>query len=119
MSSRTIDMKGEETKRKGRSPHRDDPRYRHRDKSTTQKIKDLDARINAIKIGTNALIIVDALIKQIDPPFTDRVMRVRVSSKFKLPSQLIVYEGKTDPMDHLNLYKNLLSLQGNSNEVMC
>ncbi|GFS34968.1 hypothetical protein Acr_00g0037030 [Actinidia rufa] len=30
-----------------------------------------------------------------------------------------VYEGKTDPMDHLNLYKNLMMLKGYSDEVMC
>ncbi|GFY81117.1 hypothetical protein Acr_01g0009260 [Actinidia rufa] len=29
------------------------------------------------------------------------------------------YEGKTDPMDHLDSYKSLMSLQGCSDEVMC
>ncbi|GFS40406.1 hypothetical protein Acr_00g0068340 [Actinidia rufa] len=46
-------------------------------------------------------------------------MRTRVSSRFKLPTQLRVYEGKTDPMDHLNSYKSLMALQGYSDEVMC
>ena len=45
-------------------------------------------------------------------------MTTKVSSKFKLLTQHRVYEGKTDPMDHLNSYKNLMSLQGYSNEVM-
>ena len=57
-----------------------------------------------------ALIIVDTLIRQTEPPFMKRVMKVRVSSKFKLPSQLGVYERKTDPMDHLVSYKNLMML---------
>ena len=61
----------------------------------------------------------DALIKQTEPLFTDRVMKVRVSSKFKLPSQLEVYEGNTNSMDHLDSYKNLMSLQGYSDEIMC
>ncbi|GFY92557.1 hypothetical protein Acr_08g0009530 [Actinidia rufa] len=53
------------------------------------------------------------------PPFTERVLRARISSKFKFPAQLGVYEGKTDPMDHLDSYKSLMSLQGCSDEVMC
>ena len=46
-------------------------------------------------------------------------MRTKVSSKFKLPSQLGVYEGKPDLMDHLNSYTNLMTLQGYSDKVMC
>ncbi|GFZ10874.1 hypothetical protein Acr_22g0002720 [Actinidia rufa] len=104
--------------RRGRSPHRGD-RTRAREKSTSQKIRDLDARLDAINTGTNAPITVDALVRQTDPPFTERVLRIRISSKFKLPTQLGIYEGKTDPMDHLDSYKSLISLQGCSDEVMC
>ncbi|GFY86076.1 hypothetical protein Acr_04g0008140 [Actinidia rufa] len=104
--------------RRGRSPHRGG-HTRARDKSTSQKIRDLDARLDAINIGTNAPITVDALVRQTDPPFTERVLRTRISSKFKLPTQLGIYEGKTDPMDHLDSYKSLMSLQGCSDEVMC
>ncbi|GFZ00544.1 hypothetical protein Acr_14g0001790 [Actinidia rufa] len=104
--------------RRGRSPHRGG-NTRARDKSTSQKIRDLDARLDAINTGTNAPITVDALVRQTDPPFTERVLRTRISSKFKLPTQLGIYEGKTDPMDHLDSYKSLMSLQGCSDEVMC
>ncbi|GFS43522.1 hypothetical protein Acr_00g0085590 [Actinidia rufa] len=52
--------------------------------STKQKFKDLDSQIDAIDIG----------------------VKVRVSSRFKLPPQLGIYEGKMDPMDHLDLAKN-------------
>ncbi|GFY89059.1 hypothetical protein Acr_06g0009990 [Actinidia rufa] len=48
-----------------------------------------------------------------------RVLRARISSKFKLPAQLGIYEGKTDPMNHLNSYKSLMSLQSCSDEIMC
>ena len=48
--------------------------------STTQKIKDLDAHIDAINTGENVTIIVVALIRQIKPPFTERVIGTRVSS---------------------------------------
>ncbi|GFY98634.1 hypothetical protein Acr_13g0000350 [Actinidia rufa] len=104
--------------RRGRSPHRGD-HIRARDKSTSQKIRDLDARLDAINTGTNAPVTVDALIRQTEPPFTGRILRARISSKFKLPTQLGIYEGKTDPMDHLDSYKSLMSLQGCSDEVMC
>ncbi|GFY86564.1 hypothetical protein Acr_05g0002030 [Actinidia rufa] len=104
--------------RRGRSPHRGG-NTGARDKSTSQKIRDLDARLDAINTGTNAPITVDALVRQTDPPFTERVLRTRISSKFKLPTQLGIYEGKTDPMDHLDSYKSLMSLQGCSDEVMC
>ncbi|GFZ00651.1 hypothetical protein Acr_14g0002860 [Actinidia rufa] len=70
-----------------------------------------DPELDATNTGTNAPITVDALVRQTDPPFTERVLRTRISSKFKLPTQLGIYEGKTDPMDHLDSYKSLMSLQ--------
>ncbi|GFZ18321.1 hypothetical protein Acr_27g0000600 [Actinidia rufa] len=78
--------------RRGRSPNKGN-HTEARDKSTSQKIRDLDARLDAINTGTNAPVTVDALLG--------------------------IYEGKTDPMDHLDSYKSLMSLQGCSDEVMC
>ncbi|GFZ06625.1 hypothetical protein Acr_18g0007950 [Actinidia rufa] len=78
-----------------------------------------NARLDAINTGTNAPVTVDTLIRQTEPPFTQRVLRARISLKFKLQAQLGIYEGKTDPMDHLDSYKSLMSLQGCSDEVMC
>ncbi|GFS38889.1 hypothetical protein Acr_00g0059990 [Actinidia rufa] len=103
---------------RGRSPRRGD-HIRARDKSTSQKIRDLDARLDAINTGAGAPVTVDTLIKQTEPPFTERILRAQISSKFKLPTQLGIYEGKTDPMDHLDSYKSLMSVQGCSDEVMC
>ncbi|GFZ13671.1 hypothetical protein Acr_23g0020560 [Actinidia rufa] len=103
--------------RRGGSPHRGD-HIRGRDRSTSQKIRDLDSRLDAINTETNALVTVDTLIRQTEPPFTGRVLRARVSSKFKLPTQLGIYEGKTDPMDHLDSCKSLMLLQDCSDEVM-
>ncbi|GFZ13017.1 hypothetical protein Acr_23g0014020 [Actinidia rufa] len=87
--------------RRGRSPHRGD-HTEAQDKSTSQKIRDLDTRLDAINTGMNVPVTVDTLVRQTDPPFTERVLRARISSKFKLPTQLGIYEGKTDPMDHLD-----------------
>ena len=81
-----------------------------RGKSIDQKFKDLDAQINAINTRVNVPITMDALIKQIEPPFTERVIGVSVLSRFKLPSQLGVFKRKTDPMDHLDSYKYLMML---------
>ncbi|GFY97877.1 hypothetical protein Acr_12g0004180 [Actinidia rufa] len=92
---------------------------RHENKSTSQKFRDLDARLDAINTRTSAPVIVDTLIKQTEPLFTERILRARISSKFKLPAQLGIYERKTDPMDHLDSYKSLMSLQGCSDEIMC
>ena len=83
------------------------------------RIKDLDVRIDSIDTDVKAPITVDALIKQTELPFVERVMRVRVSFRFKLSLQLGIYEGKTDPMDHLDSFKNFMLLQGASNKVMC
>ncbi|XP_057481981.1 uncharacterized protein LOC130768891 [Actinidia eriantha] len=113
-SSKTTATEGEEARR-GRSPHIGD-RIRARNKSTSQKIRDLDAQLDTINSGTNAPVTVDTLIRQTEPPFTERILRARISSKFKLPAQLGIYEGKTDPMDHLDSYKSLMSLQGCSDE---
>ncbi|XP_057505675.1 uncharacterized protein LOC130788974 [Actinidia eriantha] len=63
-------------------------------------------------MGAHVLVTLDTLVRQTEPPFTERILRARVSSKFKLPTQLGVYEGKTDPMDHLDSYKSLMLLQG-------
>ena len=52
--------------------------------STKKKFKDLDTWIDAINTGINALVTVNALIRPTEPPFTKRVMRVKVSSRFKL-----------------------------------
>ncbi|GFS40777.1 hypothetical protein Acr_00g0070490 [Actinidia rufa] len=118
LESSEVPAVGGEYMGRGRSPRRGD-RIEARDKSTSQKIRDLDARLNAINTEMNALVTVDTLIRQTEPPFIERVLRAQVSSKFKLPTQLGIYEGKTNPMDHLDSYKSLMLLQGCLDEVMC
>ncbi|GFY95333.1 hypothetical protein Acr_10g0007180 [Actinidia rufa] len=48
------------------------------DKSITQKIRDLDAHIDAINTSASVPVTVDALIRQIEPPFIERIMRTRL-----------------------------------------
>ncbi|GFZ05183.1 hypothetical protein Acr_17g0007550 [Actinidia rufa] len=81
---KTPQAEGEETRRE-RSPRRSDL-TRRRNMSTSQKIRDLDARLYAINMGIGAPVTVDALIRHTKLPFTERVLRARVSSRFKLPT---------------------------------
>ncbi|GFY98880.1 hypothetical protein Acr_13g0002810 [Actinidia rufa] len=118
-SNRTHEIEGEEVRRRRRSPRQDKTTPRYRDKFTTPKFRDLNACIDAINTDTSAPITVDALIRQTEPSFTESIMRTKVSSKFKFPAQLGIYERKTGSMDHLDSFKNLMSLQGYSYEVMC
>ncbi|GFY81140.1 hypothetical protein Acr_01g0009490 [Actinidia rufa] len=57
-------------------------------RTTAPKIRDLDACLNAINMGVGVPVTVDALVRQTEPPFTARILRARVSSRFKLPTQL-------------------------------
>ena len=86
LSNRIRDTTSEKTRKPGRSPRHDDRVHGHFDKSNTQEFKDLDARINTINTDMNASVTVDALIRQIDPPFTKKVRKVKVLSIFKLQS---------------------------------
>ncbi|XP_057481960.1 uncharacterized protein LOC130768867 [Actinidia eriantha] len=42
-----------------------------------KKIRDLDARLNAINTGAGVLVTVDTLLRQTEPPFTERILRAR------------------------------------------
>ncbi|GFS44295.1 hypothetical protein Acr_00g0089550 [Actinidia rufa] len=87
--------------------------------TTSQKIRDLDARLDAINMGVGIPVTMDTLIRQTEPPFMERILRTMVSFRFKLPTQLGIYERKTDPIELLDSYKRLMLFQGCSDEVMC
>ncbi|GFZ18505.1 hypothetical protein Acr_27g0002440 [Actinidia rufa] len=80
--NQTQDTEGEETRRNGRSPLRDDRDHKHRDKSTTQKIKDLDVRIDAINMGVNTPVTIDFLIR-----YSNEVMCKTFSTNLKGPAR--------------------------------
>ncbi|GFY91215.1 hypothetical protein Acr_07g0014110 [Actinidia rufa] len=105
--------------RRGRSPHRGD-HIRAQDKSTSQKIRDLDARLDVHQHWDECSSDCGHLIRQTEPPFTRE--SIEGSDLFESSSSLLqlgIYEGKIDPMDHLDSYKSLMSLQGCSDEVIC
>ncbi|GFS41537.1 hypothetical protein Acr_00g0074980 [Actinidia rufa] len=80
-SSKTPRVEGKEVRR-GRSPRRND-QTRRRNMSTSQKIQDLDARLDAINTGAGVPVTVDTLIRQTEPPFTERILRTREIESLK------------------------------------
>lgn len=61
---------------------------------------------------------VEELVQNTDSPFTPEVMREPLPQKFKMP-HIDTFIGSTDPLDHLETYKNLMMLQAVPDEIMC
>ncbi|KAH7850919.1 hypothetical protein Vadar_004634 [Vaccinium darrowii] len=61
---------------------------------------------------------VEEMVQNTDSPFTPEVMREPLPQKFKM-SHLDTFGGTTDPLDHLETYKNLMMLQAVPDEIMC
>ncbi|GMH05014.1 hypothetical protein Nepgr_006854 [Nepenthes gracilis] len=51
-------------------------------------------------------------------PFTTEILSRPLPSKFKMPS-LDLYDGGSDPVDHLDHFRTHLSLQGLEDSAMC
>ena len=60
----------------------------------------------------------DDLVHRTDSPFTTSVNSFPLSPKFRMP-QVENYNGNKDPLDHLESFKTLIHLQGESDEIMC
>ena len=54
----------------------------------------------------------------VDPPFSAKVMNEPVPPRFKIP-QTELYDGTSDPLDHLESFKALMLLYGANDGVMC
>ena len=78
--------------------------------------KEIDEVKNDMK-GKTAINL-DGMIKRIDSPFTTDVLECLLPPKFRLP-QLEVYNGLKDPLDHIGVFKTILSLQQTLDEVIC
>ena len=78
--------------------------------------KELDEVKNVMKgkIAVN----LDGMIKRTDSPFTTGILECPLPPKFRLP-QLEVYDGTKDPLDHIEVFKTILSLQQTPDEVIC
>ena len=51
----------------------------------------------------------DALIQQIESPFTAGVLNFPLPVKFRMP-QIETFDGTKDPIDHFNTYRNQMEL---------
>ena len=76
----------------------------------------MDFMMNAFKgrVSNN----LDELVHLTDSPFTALVTSFPFPAKFSMP-QIEAYDGSKDPLDHLESFKNLMHLQGVTNEIMC
>ena len=61
---------------------------------------------------------VDYLVRQTDTPFKPDVANYPLPQKFKMPS-METFDGKKDPLDHLETYKTLMQLHNVPDEIMC
>ena len=78
--------------------------------------KELDKVKNAMKGKTT--INLDGVIKRTESPFSASVLECPLPPKFRL-LQLEVYDGTTDPLDHIGAFKTILSLQQTLEKVIC
>ncbi|XP_024023030.1 uncharacterized protein LOC112092074 [Morus notabilis] len=53
-----------------------------------------------------------------DHPFTENIIRVPLPNKYKSPT-IPLYDGRSDPDDHLEVYTGHMVLHGYPEEVMC
>ena len=70
--------------------------------------KEIDKLRNAIKGKTYQSL--DRMVKTTDSPFTMAILECPMPSKFLLP-QFEQFDGLKDPLDHINTFKTILSLQ--------
>ena len=60
----------------------------------------------------------DALVQQIESPFTAGVLHFPLPAKFRMP-HIETFNGPKDPVDHLNTYKNHMKLHGYQDPIRC
>ena len=60
----------------------------------------------------------DAFLQQTKSPFTAGVLHFSFPTKFRMP-QIEAFDGRKDPVDHLNTYKNQMELHGYQDPMRC
>ena len=66
-----------------------------------RKVDDMDCQLEALKVRSTCPIKVEF---SAEPPFSPRIMHEVVPPKFRMP-QAELYDGTTDPLDHLESFK--------------
>ena len=52
------------------------------------------------------------------PPLSRRITKRLIPNRFRMP-QVHLYDGTTDPLDHLESYKVLMMIQGAPDALLC
>ena len=60
----------------------------------------------------------DTLVQQTESPFMAEVLHFPLPAKFRMP-QVEAFDGVSDPVDHLNTYKNQMELHGYQDPMRC
>ena len=91
-----------------------------RERSWEQRFRGIQQELSHIKevLKGQALVSMDALVQQIESPFTARVLHFPLPAKFRM-SQVETFNGIRDPIDHLNTYKNQMELYGYQDSIRC
>uniref|UniRef100_A0A2N9IVR3 Retrotransposon gag domain-containing protein n=1 Tax=Fagus sylvatica TaxID=28930 RepID=A0A2N9IVR3_FAGSY len=82
-------------------------------KEMREQMKEMKSQVKA-KAAKN----LDMLIHRSESPFTKRVDKYLLPTKFKVP-QLETFDGLKDPLDYLDSFRTIIRLQGVSDEIMC
>ena len=69
-------------------------------------------------VKERASVSMDAMVQQIESPFTVRVLHFPFPAKFRMP-QIETFDRTKDPIDHLNTYKNQMELHGYQDPIRC
>jgi len=87
------------------------------DSASTNKtnLRRLERRIEEVALGQRESV---PKVGEAISPFTARVLEHPLPDRFRMPS-IPVYDGKTDPGDHIDTFSSWMLLQGAGPEVMC
>ena len=80
-----------------------------------KKVEEMGRQLEALKVKSSRPFERDFTT---DPPFSARVMDEPIPMRFKMP-QTELYDGTSDPLDHLESFKALILLHGANDGVMC
>ena len=80
-----------------------------------RKVDDIGRQLEALKVRSSHPF--DAKFN-VELPFSPHIMNEVTPSKFRMP-QAKLYDGTTDPLDHIESFKALILLYGATNGVLC
>ena len=94
-----------------KTTHSNDPK----EYQLIKRVEEMGRQLKALKVKSSQPFERDFTT---DPPFSAKVMNEPIPLRFKMP-QTELYDGTSDPLDHLESFKSLMLLHGANNGVMC